>query len=388
MKVKLLMGFAQCLSMIPTTFDGVVWPTDFRNLSNILNIASIDVMGLFSNVCAMHTSFYPKFLAQMFLIPILFLGLSVVWLVVKLVGPFLCAKRMRSVTSESMGAFMFRIAFLVVYTLYTNISTSIFQLFKCHNVEGKLYLVADYKAECNTPEWYFYVVIGVAGMILYTVGIPLFLFLQLYRSRKVLHSDDLEPTLHAEFAMTTRKLGSVYADYSNNAYYYDLLDLFRRIVLTGALVLVGEESGAQIFLGSIVCLIWLSLILNTKPYGSDADNFLSATLSFQLLLITLTGMVRYNIILSCSFSLFELERLLLSNIFRIYNIISFFFIKFLNYILYININRNEGTDHSTKNTCRRQRTNGGHCLWTRVKLCKSPSCLYGSCCHYIEHSMP
>ena len=46
MKIKLMLGFTQCLSMIPNTFSGIEWPESFNNISQFFNIASIDV-GLF-----------------------------------------------------------------------------------------------------------------------------------------------------------------------------------------------------------------------------------------------------------------------------------------------------------------------------------------------------
>jgi len=290
MKVKLMLGFTQCMAMIPTTFSGITWPVSFNGISQFLNIASIDVMGLFGDLCAFHTGFLPKFLTQMILIPIIFGVLGLVYVCTECLGPKLCMKRFRFTTSESRSAAMFNVAFLAVYTFYTNISTSIFQLFKCHPIEGTSYLVADYNVKCGEGEWLTYMGIAVAGIFLYTIGIPLYLFVKLYQSREVLHSDDLEPERHAEHAMAQKKLGSVYGDYSNEAYYFDLIDLFRRILLTGALVLVGEGGGAQIFLGSVICLVWLTLIIVKRPYGAFWDNAMSAVLSFQLLLVTLIGM--------------------------------------------------------------------------------------------------
>ena len=290
MKVKLMLGFTQCLSMIPTIFNGIQWPVSFVLLSQFLNIASIDVMGLFGDMCAFHTGFLPKFLTQMLLIPIVVVVLAALWLCLETLGPKMCAKRFKFTTKESRSAAMFNVAFLTVYTFYTNISTSIFQLFKCHPIEGRYYLVADYTVKCWEDEWYPFMGIAIAGIFLYTIGIPLFLFYKLYNSRDVLHSDNLPPERHAEHAMAQKQLGSVYGDYSNDAYYFDLIDLFRRIVLTGALVLVGEGGGAQIFLGSIICLIWLTLVVAKRPYGAFWDNTMSAVLSFQLLLVTLVGM--------------------------------------------------------------------------------------------------
>ena len=290
MKVKLMLGFTQCLSMIPTIFNGIQWPVSFVLLSQFLNIASIDVMGLFGDMCAFHTGFLPKFLTQMLLIPIVVVVLAAMFVCLETLGPKMCAKRFKFTTKESRSAAMFNVAFLTVYTFYTNISTSIFQLFKCHPIEGRYYLVADYTVKCWEDEWYPFMGIAIAGIFLYTIGIPLFLFYKLYNSRDVLHSDNLPPERHAEHAMAQKQLGSVYGDYSNDAYYFDLIDLFRRIVLTGALVLVGEGGGAQIFLGSIICLIWLTLVVAKRPYGAFWDNTMSAVLSFQLLLVTLIGM--------------------------------------------------------------------------------------------------
>ena len=68
------------------------------------------------------------------------------------------------------------------------------------------------------------------------------------------------------------------------------MDLARRLLLTGGLILIGEQSNTQIFLGALLCLIWLMLITVRRPYEAYWDNVLSIVLSLQLLLIMLCGM--------------------------------------------------------------------------------------------------
>ena len=68
------------------------------------------------------------------------------------------------------------------------------------------------------------------------------------------------------------------------------MDLARRLLLTGGLILIGEQSNTQIFLGALLCLIWLMLITVRRPYEAYWDNALSIVLSLQLLLIMLCGM--------------------------------------------------------------------------------------------------
>ena len=62
-----------------------------------------------------------------------------------------------------------------------------------------------------------------------------------------------------------KEYGSIYANYNSDCYYYDIIDLFRRLLLTGGLIMMGEESVAQVFLGIIICAFWMSLLIHKKP---------------------------------------------------------------------------------------------------------------------------
>ena len=87
-----------------------------------------------------------------------------------------------------------------------------------------------------------------------------------------------------------KEYGSMYSDYTENNYFFDLLDLGRRLLLTGALIMVGSQSNTQIFLGALLCLIWLLVVAVRRPYKAYWDNVLSIVLSLQLVLIMLCGM--------------------------------------------------------------------------------------------------
>ena len=66
--------------------------------------------------------------------------------------------------------------------------------------------------------------------------------------------------------------------------------MLRRLLLTGGLIVLGERSNSQILLGALVCICWLCCVLAYQPYRAQWDNMLSSMLSFQLLVIILTGM--------------------------------------------------------------------------------------------------
>ena len=54
--------------------------------------------------------------------------------------------------------------------------------------------------------------------------------------------------------------------------------------------MMGEESVAQIFLGIVICALWMSLLIHKKPYDAAWDNIIAIILSAHLLLTLVSGM--------------------------------------------------------------------------------------------------
>ena len=130
-------------------------------------------------------------------------------------------------------------------------------------------------------------------MIIFVIGIPLGQFLVLYRNRAFIDEaacmDSIE--MHRQHIRVKQQYGSLFKDYNTQCYYYDIIDLLRRLILTGGLIMVGgdENSVAQVFLGILISLMWLCLVLQKRPYKSQWDTALSAMLSFVLVLTLVTG---------------------------------------------------------------------------------------------------
>jgi len=119
MKLKLLLGFVQCVAFIPSTFVSIPWPDNFLLLSQILSIASIDMFAVFGNVCGLYTGYTSRFLAQMLLLPVLVMAAFLTNALVQKLGRRCCRRKYLATTNESRDTRIFNVLFLVVYTLYT-----------------------------------------------------------------------------------------------------------------------------------------------------------------------------------------------------------------------------------------------------------------------------
>ena len=128
-------------------------------------------------------------------------------------------------------------------------------------------------------------------IILYVLGIPGIQLYLLVRNRKHLHlHNEMSHEDKVKQRLVEKEYGSIYNNYTEECYYYDILDLFRRLLLTGGLIMMGEESIAQIFLGIIISFAWVSLLFYKRPYKAAWDNVVAIILSAHLLLTLVSGM--------------------------------------------------------------------------------------------------
>ena len=194
----------------------------------------------------------------------------------------------RKYTAESARTQSFTLILFIAFTLYTGVSTRIFRLFKCQKIEETWYLTADYTVKCRTEEWNVYAAIAGVCITVYVIGLPALQLYILLKNRVNLHRESCENP------QTQRRLekefGSIYSHYKPHAFYFDVVDLLRRLVLTGGLIMMGEESVAQLFLGVVVCIVWLCLLIYKMPYSAMWDNLIAIVLALHLVLTLVAGM--------------------------------------------------------------------------------------------------
>ena len=65
--------------------------------------------------------------------------------------------------------------------------------------------------------------------------------------------------------------------------------MFLKLMMTGGLILVGEESVVQALLGILTCSVWVILVAAKFPYRAYWDNMLEIALSFGLLMSLISG---------------------------------------------------------------------------------------------------
>ena len=130
-------------------------------------------------------------------------------------------------------------------------------------------LSADLSVQCETSKHIAAVRLGYIFGLLYIVGIPLQVFAQLYWYRGKL----------ADQSVKVRYM-FMFHNYREGLYWYECVNMLRKIGLVTALVLLQEDLGTQVFALSVISMTYLTLHAYIKPYTSRTLNELETAALF------------------------------------------------------------------------------------------------------------
>jgi hypothetical protein len=113
----------------------------------------------------------------------------------------------------------------------------------------------------------------VVLMIVWSFGLPAFLFFSMYRVR-VLIADDDEDTL--------AKFDFVLGDYKKTHWYWEVVELSRKLILSGLIGLFGRGTVAQVSVATLTSFVYFAFNFREAPFEESRMNFVKVTSEFQI----------------------------------------------------------------------------------------------------------
>ena len=145
---------------------------------------------------------------------------------------------------------------------YSMVSQIILGIFECRDLDrGISVLSADLAVQCETSKHNSAVKLGYIFGALYIAGLPLQVFAQLYWNRNNLQDRSVKV-----------RYMFLFHNYRKGLYWYECVNMLRKIGLVTALVLLQEDLGTQVFALSILSMTYLTLHAYIKPYSSRTLN--------------------------------------------------------------------------------------------------------------------
>ncbi|CAN0083900.1 unnamed protein product, partial [Laminaria digitata] len=183
--IKIVIAALQIVTQF-TAIANVTYPHVYQRFLDAVNVLNFD-LGWISQMsvgCVFDIGIHGRLLIATIgpIIAAMFLGLTYA----------VAAKASRG-SAESLRLIRHRhisVMLLLTFLVYSSVSSILFQMFACDDLEdGKNYLRADYRVECDSSQHIAFQVYAGFMILLYTVGIPALYASLLFRNRGVLKDE-------------------------------------------------------------------------------------------------------------------------------------------------------------------------------------------------------
>ena len=306
--LRILLGSAQILTLLPEVLD-LVFPPSTRAALSFVALFVADVRDVVRFDCWGWT-WQQRWLANVFGVPLLAVSVVTVHFVWRWWRLLRIDKDSRAAAqTEARQSALRSLAFVAMF-LYPQISSCIFSALRCRQLGAESsWLEADYSVSCLTPRYSHYRYIAYALVVVVPVGFPLALLLALVRewwkSRELWtrsdggrddagDSDVDGETVTIEeyhFSRVHGLFGFALDDYNPACWWFEPIDLLRKLALTGLLQFVHRGTAAQCFCGSVLAFGSFGAQQYLCPYRNAESNVLKALVDTQLFLTFLISFI-------------------------------------------------------------------------------------------------
>jgi hypothetical protein len=163
------------------------------------------------------------------------------------------------------------ITFTFIFLIFPVVCQCIFQVLLCQDfgdlgvdeVQSERYLAVDFQVDCNSPEYTTMMGIAVIMVLVYPVGIPATIVVTLLNERSQLVVEGSEMRDYMD---------PLVGVYRVDCYYWEALEMTRKVVLTGLMVYWAPGTVQQLLLGATISVIYMGAAILKQPYQSPFNN--------------------------------------------------------------------------------------------------------------------
>lgn len=168
------------------------------------------------------------------------------------------------------------------------ISSVIFATFSCTDVDSEtpdrseVYMTVDYTVECYTDRYYFAFSWALVMVVVYPIGVPLYYFYILHKHRYDIIRRDRTAS-NMDLKMEGIKF--LYEVYKPCYWFWEVIEMYFRLSMTGLLVLLDQGSTLQIIVGIFFSLLFIKLYDISQPYVDEENKYVKEVSLWQIFFI-------------------------------------------------------------------------------------------------------
>lgn len=316
-RIRILVGFFQILNMLPNILKQVKFPGNFVGLLDSVKIVNLAIFQIVPAKCANPDfNFYQVLLFQTTL-PVL---ATLVGVAICMLHCRLSAKDNAEMRKLIKGAY-YGYFLMFTFLIYPGTVNVIFQTFSCESFDmgdgtSVSYLAVDLSLDCGAPLHATWSAYGLLMIFVYVLGIPFLYAVNLWRNRHAINPDLKGDMEAAPLSVTCLKSASkshqrvmaaklekrdadpsiqhltfLYGAYRPDRAYFELIECFRKVMLTAALIFCFEGTAMQIVAGLIICLASVKTYSHLKPFAKPSESTMAESAQWSLLGIMMLTLI-------------------------------------------------------------------------------------------------
>ena len=317
-RLKIMISWTQISVNFNSMFD-IPWPQSMIAAWDALRaLVSFDFLGITTGVfCGVDDSFLTTFKLHMLIVPTIAVLTLLSLFIVIIVRCCLKSWKSRFSISDAWNRCV-QVLNFIAFMLFPGICTKVFFVSKCRlfspTEKAQFWLHArDYRIICYEGEHAEVQTLSFICMFVYVLAYPGWLWWSLYSHRHlIMHREQIEQQ-HLERCQQGQiftkykhlwnaqdyialvhyrsKYGQLFVYYKWNRWYFEFIELTRKILMCGGLVLFAPGSMSQVAVAVLLCTVYYVFAVNMDPMDSKLDNYLNQAASLQIILTLIIGML-------------------------------------------------------------------------------------------------
>ena len=292
-RLKIVVGFYQVTYGLLDAFNYIEWPTVVSDISKYTDFIQLNVLQ-FAPIHCVFPSLKMDAFDDMKAMMGVNIGVIVISFVVYMLWKTHISRRRNldqegkvKVLSQAKEA-VYRVAFFMLFATYLSTCSRIARTLPmahkqlCQDLERNNctnYLKADYNIKTEGTKYKDGVIFSYC-FIVYVVALPTVAFVMLWRINK-------RQTNHqAHTGELNAGLRFLYEQYNAENWYWELVEIIRKLILTSGLIFLGRQSRSYIALACVVSGIFATAFAHRHPISDNFEN----NLQLAALLVTFVNL--------------------------------------------------------------------------------------------------
>ncbi|EFA77968.1 transmembrane protein [Heterostelium album PN500] len=257
--MTIIIYFVQTLMVLSQSVDFSVFSIFNLQLDSGQN-------GVLGSFCPGPYDYYEKHYMTLLTTPLLLFMLAISTLCIVIVHRSNCISREspapRTDLKSSFASGQLNALIKLILTVYSPITQSVLSIFFCTEIGSRFsILIANNSVLCEGSQYRMATAISY-GLLVIIIGLPIIIFILLFKNRKYLEND-----------YVIRVYGVFFLKYKPDYYYWDVLMLLRRLAVV-AIALMPQSSNLRMFLLTYTSLLFVILQVRYQPFKVVGDNHL------------------------------------------------------------------------------------------------------------------